>query len=201
MRYCGLRSSTRSARCRRKPPAARLTSAAPMTSAGCGSAARVYLDEPTITHAPGAEPARRPTSSPHQQHQSMRTALHEIRHSRATGCRIKDGAQEHARVLGTRRATKDLHKPADPSWHIGMTIALITSAVVVIALLITLGRRRRATRSAEDRAVAYMQVRHGHYWQPPDEPAEETHDAGDRAGPTAGRTHSTRRKRSHTRQC
>jgi len=49
-------------------------------------------------------------------------------------------------------------------------VALVTPAVVVIAVLVAIRRRRRATRSAEDRAVAYMQVRHGHYWQPPDEP-------------------------------
>jgi hypothetical protein len=77
--------------------------------------------------------------------------------------------------------------PAGQSWRIVLTIALIMPGLLLIALLIVVWRRRRATPSAEDRAVAYMQVQHGHYWQPPDEPPSGWPvDPGDRAGPTTG---------------
>lgn len=62
-------------------------------------------------------------------------------------------------------------------WRIVLPIALITPVVLLIALRIVIQRRRRGRPSAEDRAVAYMQLRHGHYWQPPDEEDQQTDEA------------------------
>jgi hypothetical protein len=153
------------------------------------AAPRAYLDELTIALPPSAELARRLTSSRYL-HQSATVSLREVWHSMAANNRIKDSVHERAwAFLRARRATTDLHKPTRRSRRIVVTIAAITSAFLLIALLIVVRRWRRATPSAEDRAVAYMQVRHGHYWQPPNEPAPERPvDPSDRAGPATGGT-------------
>jgi hypothetical protein len=75
--------------------------------------------------------------------------------------------------------------PASRSWRIVLSFAPITAAFLLIALLIVIRCRRRVTPSAENRAIAYMRVRHGHYWQPPDEPASRRPtDPGHPAAPT-----------------
>lgn len=153
---------------------------------------RVSLDELTTAHPPGAQFARhkaqRSTSSRQQRHQSIKASLREPRHSTA-GRRIKDSIQEPATAAAVRHAPKDRNKARRPTWRIVLTIALLTSAILLIALLAVLGRRRRATPAAEDRAVAYMQVRHGHYWQPPDEPtSEKAVDRASAPGPTTVNT-------------